>query len=559
MTVTKLHILLRGQQVWLGTAIVFIIALFIAAFGYYEQQQLLGITRNTVKATLPGLLNKQRTADNLDLLRSHGDFVADDVNLSDRRRAMAAVQLIASHPSLADERQVAALLEESVTLLVQLTPDGSGRYAMKQHWAQLSDQLGETARHIVGDSTQQLRIESERIENVVAQSRIRLGTILGAMTLLIWLSLHLGRRHAGIASAFRTMVENSPDAIFRYNLDCRQVYVNPTVERGRGIPAVTLLDKTPVDGLPDNPLGKQQLACVQQVLSSGTALETEAVWPAGGGTLRTSHVRYVPEHGRGGKVVSVLAIGRDITRLKQVELELVQSRDMLRTLMAHQEKNREAERKRTAREVHEDLGQNLMALRMNLSMLEVLADRRSGPMQTRLRLTRELTDRSIEIVRAVTTTLHPAVLDLGIIAALEWLAAEFIKQTGIVCELHLDGSDISMSEGCVMAIFRIAEEALDNVTWHVEASRVEMTLERRENDYFLCITDDGTGFDFNAAKEQCSGARERSQALDGHCEDCAQCYLLGVQERALALGGEATITSAPGAGMALKVRIPVDA
>lgn len=540
---TKLHTLLRGQQVWPGTALVFIIAgivLFIAAFGYFEQQQLLAITRNTVQATLPGLLNKQRTADNLDLLRYHGDIVAHDANLSDRHRAMAAVQLIASHPSLADERQVAALLEESVALLVQLTPDGRERDAMKQHWAQLSEQLGETARHIVGDSTQQLRRESERIENVVAQSRIRLTTILGAMALLIWLSQHLGRRYAGAATAFRTLAENSPDAIFRYDLDCRRVYVNPTVERIRGIPAATLLGKTPVDGLPGNTLGKQQLACVQQVLSSGTALETEAVWPAGDGTLRTSHVRYVPEHGRDGKVVSVLAIGRDITRLKEVERELVQSRDLLRTLMAHQEKNREEERKRAAWEVHEELGQNLMALRMNVSMLDALVDRDSVPIQAQFQATRDLTDRSIEVARTVATTLRPKVLDLGIVAALEWLADEFIKQNAMVCELHLDEVRLSMSEECVMVIFRIAEEALDNVVRHAEAARVEITLERRERDYFLGVFDDGKGFDPDTLRKKSSG-------------------LLRVQERALALGGEATIISAPGTGTALKVRIPGDA
>ena len=559
MTVTKLHAILRGQQVWLSTAIVFIIALLIAAFGYYEQQQLLGITRNTVQVSLPGLLIKQRMADKLDLFRYHGSVVAAfDVNLADRRRAMAAAQLIASHPLLADEPQLAALLDESVAVLARLTPNGSDRDVLQQRWTALSEQLGASARQIAGDSAVRLRRESEHVERVVAQSRIRWAATLVAMGALALLSLYLRQRHAALERTFRSLAENTPDGIMRFTPDARCTYINPVLERRYAVSLKDIVGKTPLQCHRSARFVSYQKS-ILEASSSGRDSEMEVSVRQPNGRVQHRRTRFVVERDHKGRVAGVIVIGTDFTHLKEAEGELRQSRDTLRTLMAHQEKNREAERKRTAWEVHEDLGQNLMALRMNLSMLEALADRRSGPMQTRLRLTQELTDRSIEIVRAVTTTLHPAVLDLGIVAALEWLAAEFIKQTGMVCELHLDGSDISMSEECVMAIFRIAEEALDNVTWHAEASRVEMTLERREHDYYLCITDDGTGFDLNATKEQCPGARERSQALNGHCGDCAQCYLLGVQERALALGGEATITSAPGAGTALKVRIPVDA
>lgn len=165
------------------------------------------------------------------------------------------------------------------------------------------------------------------------------------------------------ASAFRTLAENSTDAIFRYDLDCRRIYVNPTGERIRGIAAAEV-----------NP-GATHVACVQQVLASGTALESEANWREADGTLRTFHLRYVPEHGPHGKVVSVLAIGHDITRLMEVERELLQSRELLRTLMAHQEKNREEKPERAALDLHEELGQNLMALRMNVSMLDTLLNK----------------------------------------------------------------------------------------------------------------------------------------------------------------------------------------
>jgi signal transduction histidine kinase len=217
--------------------------------------------------------------------------------------------------------------------------------------------------------------------------------------------------------------------------------------------------------------------------------------------------------------------------------ELKQSRDVLRLLMTQQEKEREQERKRIAWEVHEELGQNLMALRMNLSMLHARLEQDSAPMQEQFRSTKDLLDRSIRVARTVTTSLRPKVLDLGIVSALEWLVEEFVKQTDIACELRHEVAEAALNEDFVVAIFRFAEEALDNVARHADARWVEVSLERCEGNYLLCVRDDGKGFDTDPREHRSIG-------------------LLSMQERARALGGETTITSTQGKGTEIAVRIP---
>lgn len=556
----KLGIRLCSLQSWLGSAVVFVIfgiTLFIAAFGYFEQQQLLGITRNTVQESLPDLLNRQRTADNVDLLRFHGSVVAFDANLADRRRAMAAVQLLAGHVGLAAGPQLAVLLDESVAVLLRLTPDGGDKEVLQQQWTALSTQLGASAHQIAGDSAVRLRRESEHVERVVAESRIRWAVTLVAMGALAWLCLYLRQRHVEVERTFRSLVENTPDSFARFTPQARCTYINPVLQRAFSVSLEEVLGKTPLECHVSERFVRYQ----QHILNAsatGRDSEMDVVLPRPNGGVQHRRIRFVVERDRKGRVAGVIVTGTDTTRLKEAKRQLRQSRDTLRKLMAHQERDREAARKRAAWEVHEELGQNLVALGMRLSILQAQLDRDSAPLQAQVHAAQELLERSVQIVRTVASALRPKVLDVGVVPALEWLADAFGKRSRVAVALQF-GTDLAMDEETATAIFRIAEQALDKVARHAGATRVELSLERRGHDYFLCITDDGKGVNLDAPQEQCPGLpreRERSQAFDDHCESCAQCYLLGVQERALALGGEATITRAPGAGTALQVRVP---
>lgn len=221
---------------------------------------------------------------------------------------------------------------------------------------------------------------------------------------------------------------------------------------------------------------------------------------------------------------------RDISECKRME-------DLLRALIARQEKDWEAERKRIAWEVHEELGQLLTALQINFSLLHKRLDRDGASSPAQFESMTALLDRSIRVVRTVATDLRPNVLDLGIASAIEWLADEFTKYAAIPCELHL-GEEIHMSEVYTTAVFRLAEELLDNVARHADADSVVITLEGREHSCFLEVRDDGRGFDLDMPMEKTLG-------------------LLRLKERVNALNGELLISSVPGQGTVTTMSIPI--
>jgi signal transduction histidine kinase len=148
-----------------------------------------------------------------------------------------------------------------------------------------------------------------------------------------------------------------------------------------------------------------------------------------------------------------------------------------------------------------------------------------------------LVDETMLVVRGVITSLRPPVLDAGIVAALEWLAAEFDRNGRTVCRLRVQDENIVMSEDHAIVLFRLVQEALTNVARHAAASEVIITLERTPDACVLEIRDDGHGFDAQAIRKTSFG-------------------LAGMEERVLMLGGQIEVLSAPGAGTAIKVSLP---
>jgi PAS domain S-box-containing protein len=230
----------------------------------------------------------------------------------------------------------------------------------------------------------------------------------------------------------------------------------------------------------------------------------------------------------------------NVTDGKRSEEEIRQSRQLLRELSAHMEHVREEERKRIAREVHDELGQALTVLRMDVSLLRLNFGGQSPQLLERIQSMKEVVDRTIQIVRHVTSTLRPVALDLGLTAALEWLVEEFNSHAGITCQLKSVGCDeVVLDDNRATALFRIVQESLTNVAKHAEASEVEILIELdgQEN---LCvkICDNGKGFITDAARKNGSFG------------------LIGMHERTLMLGGTLAIHSAPGQGTQVEVCIP---
>ena len=235
----------------------------------------------------------------------------------------------------------------------------------------------------------------------------------------------------------------------------------------------------------------------------------------------------------------LMAIVEDITERKRAQEELQYSFKQLRALTARLQGIREEERKSVAREIHDELGQALTAIKIDLASLM-----RQSPADEHQRRRAEsilkLVDQTIQSVRRISTELRPGILDdLGLVAALEWAAEEFQARTGTRCRLDFPEDDIAIDQECATAMFRIFQETLTNVARHANASEMGVRLAKENGNLTLEVHDNGIGID----AEQLFG----SQSLG----------ILGMRERADLLGGELTIISAPENGTTVKVRIPV--
>jgi PAS domain S-box-containing protein len=337
---------------------------------------------------------------------------------------------------------------------------------------------------------------------------------------------------------FRTLAENSPDSVIRYDLDCRRIYVNPAYELTRAAPANLMLHQplelnwhwnTPVD---------EYVRRLRRIIDTGQPDQMFDTRNAPNGKQVHCAIRMVAERDTNGSVVSVLAIIRDISSLKQAQLRLEESQDQLRQLANRSETVREEERKHLARELHDDLAQYLLTLRMKILTLDMEFGPHAPSLAKKTAGMIALVDSSITVVRNIVTSLRPAVLDMGIVWALEWLAQQFIAQTGIDCHLRSPDKATCLNEAHAVAFFRIAQEALRNVVKHAGATEVDINFYRKDDTYLLKVKDNGAGFDPKIKKAASFG-------------------LIGIRERALMFGGKVDICAAPDRGTLIQVCIPI--
>jgi signal transduction histidine kinase len=211
----------------------------------------------------------------------------------------------------------------------------------------------------------------------------------------------------------------------------------------------------------------------------------------------------------------------------------------LRELAARQHTTREEERKHIARELHDDLGQFLTALRMSVSLLRVRFGQDNPALTAHAKGMTELVDRNIQVVRNVAASLRPVALDMGIQPALEWLVDDFASHAGIAATLLVEDDTIVLDEDSETTVFRIVQESLTNVARHAGATEVTVTLDSTGEACLVTVQDDGVGF---------NPARVCKTSLG----------LLGMRERVWMVGGDIEIDSAPGKGTTVVVRVPLD-
>ncbi len=239
-----------------------------------------------------------------------------------------------------------------------------------------------------------------------------------------------------------------------------------------------------------------------------------------------------------GSTQAVCLIASDLSETKRAEQELRASTEQLRNLTAHLQSVREEERTKISREVHDELGQSLTAVKMDLAWLAGRLPRSNGPMLKRIGSTRQLADSMIQSIRRISTELRPAVLDLGLAAAVEWQVQDFQARSGIQCKVRLLTREVLASNAST-AMFRIFQETLTNVARHAKATRAEVVLQKQRDRLVLLIRDNGRGFD----EENPSVSKSLG--------------LLGMRERAAILGGQVNISSTPGKGTTVTAWIPL--
>lgn len=256
-------------------------------------------------------------------------------------------------------------------------------------------------------------------------------------------------------------------------------------------------------------------------------------------------VKWVREHAEfefepDGRLIRGTGTLQDISALKFKEEELLRSRQALRELAAHSERIREIERSRIAREIHDELGQYLTALRMDVAMINIRHAAGNPDLAAQVQAMKETIDSTIKVVRHVATALRPAALDMGLISAVEWLLSTFRERSGVMFKLETSDEELLLDDDRTTAVFRILQESLTNITRHARASEVKVAIALDEGDLCLRVSDDGVGFD----------ARQiRAKKTFG---------LMGIRERALVFGGESVLDSQPGSGTTLTVRIPLE-
>ena len=238
----------------------------------------------------------------------------------------------------------------------------------------------------------------------------------------------------------------------------------------------------------------------------------------------------------------VLALVRDITQRKKAEDELKKSREQLRNLTSHMEFIREEERKHISREIHDELGQALTVLKMDVSWVRKKLLEGQKVLDAKMLETSKFIDETIRTVQRISMDLRPRLLDdAGLVAAMEWHVKDFQNRTGIRCFLDSGAvNDEHLSQTQSTTLFRIFQEALTNVLRHARAQWVRVLLKEDEKYLLLAIEDDGRGI-----------TKDR-------IDDPNSFGLLGIRERVAFLGGVFDVHGVPGKGTVIKSRIPLD-
>ena len=330
------------------------------------------------------------------------------------------------------------------------------------------------------------------------------------------------RETAASESRLRVALGNIDMAVFTQDRDLRYTWVfQPHLVPPEGVVGRTDLDMLEQLRLPAI---EKVIAAKRRVLQTGVGLRTEIRFGEGA-EARWYDLAIEPIRDQWGAVVGVTAASLNVTERKRAEEGVRESRKELRALTARLQSIREEEQTRIARDLHDELGQLLTALKMGLRSLEAtvgsIDPENVNGVLDRVVAASETVDQTLTTIRRIATELRPGSLDrLGLVPALRQEIRRFEERTGIPCEASLPDLMPELDPEVATALYRICQEAMTNVHRHATASRVAVRLQMESSSITLQVEDDGRGFEPAVAGSPQAlgllGMVERAEGLDGH-------------------------------------------
>jgi PAS domain S-box-containing protein len=347
---------------------------------------------------------------------------------------------------------------------------------------------------------------------------------------------------------YELLLNSVHDGIYSIDLEGKVTLVNPaaatmlgyTPEELRGQYMHAILHHSKSDGTPF----PVEECGIYQAFHDGKIhhIPEDVFWKKDGSSFWVEYTSNpIYEHDR---ITGAVVTFRDITERKMSKERLKESHEQLRDLAAHVETVREEERKRVAREIHDELGSALTCLKMDLAwMAKRIASKDSkgdsSQLVQKIHSMSTFVNEMVQLVQKVTTELRPAVLDeLGLGPAIEWQAKEFQSRTGIACTLDINPESLAVGGDCATAIFRILQEILTNVTRHADATSIGLSMRKSADRLEMEVTDNGRGI-------------TQSQIFNPKSFG-----LVGMRERALLWGGDVTIAGQRHKGTTVTLRLP---
>lgn len=330
--------------------------------------------------------------------------------------------------------------------------------------------------------------------------------------------------------------ETMPDLVIRFDAHQRCVYANLAAELASIRMPMALSGWQP--GLePALFEAEDHVLChvLEEVLQTGAMVETEMNGLASGCGKRCYLVRIMPDLPAGG----ALLMARDVTELRKSSDEVQRARSRLRQMVMQHDLEQQENSRRLAHAVHEELGQSLAALRLQLACLGGLRPFTPAAVGGRVADMMQTLDQAIGLMREIAVSLHPVVLDAGLLTALRWLAGQFVQQHHMTCETRFPDKEPGFPAPVCGVVYQIVEQLFDNIAQHAAASHVLLELVPCLEGWRFRFEDNGRGFDMFAASADSSGHG-----------------LPWAQEQVAALGGEFVILSLPGKGTVIEIWLP---